>query len=147
LGIQYVSRPVSLVDYPDNYQEASQWKDPGIFPPEKLFLKILHKGELTLFQYTDKLNRDDFFVETEDTLVQLYSHLYYKIESVHPYNPTKAISDKKYQLDLQMLMKHCQTLFSVIENIELKKDQLLQLFDMYERCIEATINKLDFAIL
>jgi len=135
LSIQYVSRLISLVDYSDNFQEASQWKDPNVFPAEKLFLKILHKGELSLYQYTDKLNRDDFFVETVDTLIQLYSHLYYKIESVHPYNPTKALLDKKYQYDLQKLMIHCRTLYSVIENIDLKKEHLLQLFDMYEKCI------------
>lgn len=136
--VEYVARTISPANYAEKLQDATTSRAPELATPQRSFLKALYKGSFSLYLYLDKLNRKHFFIEGPGNLVELYLHYY-----VQPPNPTRiydppvTILDRSYEFVLKTLMTPCRSLFSIIENIGLDEDQLIQVFKLYDRCLES----------
>jgi hypothetical protein len=132
----YVSRAVKPAKYIDNVQNANKNEYPDFDSTRFVFVRMLHAGALSLYFFSDKLGYKHFFVENRDNFIEMYLHLYTGIGGPLG-NQAITIENRQYEFILKTLMTPCRTIFSIIENIRLEEDQLIQLFKMYDRCIES----------
>jgi hypothetical protein len=142
LQVEYISKDISMANYVDKLQDATISKVPQLAAPQKLFLKTLYKGGFNLYVCSDGINRKHFFIEGPGNFVELYSHYYLEMgDSRRVYDQPITIFDKKYEFVLKTLMTECRTLFSIIENISLNEDQLIQVLKLYDKCTESKKNE------
>lgn len=132
LELEYVSTEIRLAKFNDKFQEATTIKDPELYEAKYLLLKRIYKGRFDLYLFFDKLSRKRFFVESQDNFTELYSH-YYVVIYDHPV----TYLEKKYEFVLKILMTPCRSLFSIIENIRLDEEQIIQVFKMYDKCLDS----------
>lgn len=133
--LKYASRIIKPAKYIDNIQNATNNRDPVLDTSRNAFIKSLHEGTLNLYLYYDKLSSKHFFVENKDNFLEIYSHYYSDFGGARNSQPV-AVQNKYYEFALKVLMTPCRSLFSIIENIGLNEEQLIQLFKMYDRCIK-----------
>lgn len=136
IQLEFVSRTIRLTNYVEKFQDATTSKVPELSDPQKSFLKTLYKGSFSLYLYMDKLNRKHFFIEGPNNLVELYSHYYISLPPPLSNSIPITVLDKSYEFVLKTLMTPCRSLFGIIENITLDEDQLIQVFKLYDKCLE-----------
>ena len=134
--LKYASRIIKPAKYIDNIQNAQNTRDADLDTSRHAFIKMLHQGRLNLYVFTDKLNMKHFLVENDDNFLEMYLH-YYTGTGGPLLNQPIAIQNRQYEFVLKTLMTPCRTIFSIIENIRLEEDQLIQLFTIYDRCMDS----------
>jgi len=135
-GVEFVSRTTRLTNYTEKLQDATTSRVPEPGDPQKLFLKTLYKGNFTLYSFLDKLKRQRFFIEGPNNLVELYTHYYISLPSALNNEIPVTVLDRSFEFVLKTLMNPCRSLFNIIENIGLDEDQLVQVFKLYDMCLE-----------
>lgn len=136
LQLVYISKEISPVKYIDNIQQASDIWEADTDTARFAFLKRIHNGVFNLYLFLDRLNRNHFFVEAPDNFLEIYSHYYTRYGGDHNSQPV-AEPHKQYEFALKVLMTPCRQIFSIIESIQLKEEQLKGLFEVYDKCIAA----------
>ena len=134
--LTYASRIIKPAKYIDNIQHAHNTRDADLDTPRHAFVKTLHQGKLNLYLYTDKVNMKHFLVEDDDNFLEMYLHYYTDIGGFFGDQPI-VTQNKQYEFILKTLMTPCRTMFSIIENIRLEEDHLIQLFTIYDRCMDS----------
>jgi hypothetical protein len=136
--VEFVTRTFRPANYTEKLQDATTARAPELAAPQRSFLRVLYKGNFSLHVYSDKLNKKHFFIEGPGNLVELYSHYYVQApDPASRHDMPITVLDRSYQFVLKTLMTPCRSLFSIIENIALEEDQLLQVFKLYDRCLES----------
>ena len=133
--LKYASRIIKPAKYIDNIQNAHNTRDADLDTPRHAFVKTLHQGKLNLYLYTDKVNMKHFLVENDDNFLEMYLHYYTDIGGLLGDQPI-VTQNRQYEFVLKTLMTPCRTVFSIIENIRLEEDHLIQLFTIFDRCME-----------
>ena len=132
LQTKYVVRKIAPANYNDNLLFIEDGAIPARDTMRQAFLKCLYTGNLNLYLYIDKLKRNHFFVEDKDNFLEIYIHNHKESISLQGVSS----KSKQYEFILKTLMMPCRSLFSIIENIGLNEEQLVQLFTLYDKCME-----------
>jgi len=135
-SLKYVTRTIKMARYVDNIQNANNNIYPEFDSATQVFVKLLYEGTLNLYIYFDKLDQKHFFIENKDNFLELYLHLFSGIGGPLGNQPI-AIQNRQYEFVLKTLMTPCRSMFSIIENIRLEEEQLVQLFKLYDKCLES----------
>lgn len=131
MGTKYTVRKIAPANYNDDLLFIEDGAIPALDSMRLAFLKCLYTGNLNLYLYIDKLKRNHFFVEDKDNFMEIYFHNHKESR----YLQGVSSKNKQYEFVLKTLMTPCRSLFSIIENIGLNEEQLIQLFTMYDKCM------------
>lgn len=136
LRLEYISKIIGPAKYKNTLQDATTQQDPDFENTRTAFIKVLYRGNFGLYVYYDELNNKHFFTESPDTFIEIFEHYYKSLgDSRRVYDEPLTILNKQFEFVLKILMTPCRSLFSIIENIKLEEDQLIQTFKMYDKCI------------
>jgi hypothetical protein len=132
LNVEYKSKEI----YPAKYEVDLQFAEDGYLPDfdtgRVAFLKILYRGKLNLLMYQDKIERKHFYLEIGDEVTEIYSHLYAKAGLWHSSFPVVEWY-KQYIPMLKIFMGECKPLFTIIDVMEFKEENIIQLLIKYDK--------------
>lgn len=110
----------------DNLNEIDYNKAPK-FKDEKIFLKVLIQGKANLYEYS-KNNLSFFFFKTDSVPVTQLIYKTYKVSE------DQVAKNKQYKQQIWMALK-CDNITSKnIENLNYKRNELINLFVKYNEC-------------
>ena len=139
-GEEFVSRKIYLFKYNLSPQNAIAGEIPETDTIPAAFLKVLHAGRIYLYLYKDALKNDHYFIEKNNDLQELYSHLYLTTigqtpSTLAPYLKEQSLTNNfQYYFGLKKMMQDCAALFADIDKTELKPGSLISLLKKYDRC-------------
>lgn len=132
---KFIRSKVNIDISSEDYDKLSTGKSP-IFNEEQLFLKVLVEGKANLYFYQDKrLVR--FFYKTSTTNIEQLVFKSYIIED------NKIAENKDYQRQLWLNLK-CQSIsMKNVENVDYKKNDLVNFFIKYNECNNSSLISFD----
>jgi len=136
LNMEYKAREVRLVKYIIDQQFAQNGYLPDYDTARVAFLKVLYNGRLNLLLFQDKLENKHYFIGVGDEVTEIYSHLYSTAGSWHGKFPVVEWY-KQYIPTLKIFMASCKPLFSIIEAMEFKEENILGLLKLYDKCMDS----------
>ena len=123
---KYIRTKVNIDRSSENLENLSDVKAP-IFKEEELFLRVLVKGQSSLYEYLDK-NLVRFFYNKEGEVIeQLVFKSYAKTQ-------TRIVKNNKFREQLWVNLKCPAFTMSQVENISYQKKSLVRFFIKYNEC-------------
>lgn len=123
---KYIRKTVVIDKSSENINKISDNKNP-IFEEEVLFLKVLVEGNANLYQYVDSdLNR--FFYNKDGSNIEQLVFKSYKITG------SEIAQNNKFRQQLWNDLKCSNFKISKIENLNYKKNELVNFFVEYNSC-------------
>ncbi|MCL9809785.1 PorT family protein [Flavobacterium luminosum] len=123
---KYIRSKVNIDRSSENIDNLSSDRNP-IFQEEELFLKVLVEGKANLYEYVDSNLRRYFYSNENSNIEQLIFKSYI--------TPENNISENnRFRQQLWNDLKCPNFKMNKIENLEYKKNALVQFFTEYNKC-------------
>lgn len=135
-GIEYESKLVSPVLYEINMGFLTIQDDPYRDSARFVFARRLYKGTLSLYFYEDLIERKHFFIGTANGLTEVFKHFYVTAGGRSNFEPV-VTTYKQYAIALKSLMHDCPSLYSIIDAIDLTKENLVKVLSLYDECLRS----------
>lgn len=134
---EFKSHIIQPMMYNTSIQEALYNERPYRDTARAVFLKILHKGKLNLYLYHDELGKPHFFLETPNSFIEMYIHVY---NTKAVYHEIKTIplsaTHHQYSYVLKDAMQNCGGILNLIDQTTLTEKSLIALLKKYDSCAE-----------
>ncbi|WP_428228532.1 outer membrane beta-barrel protein [Flavobacterium sp.] len=119
----------------DNFNEVDYSKVPK-FKEEKIFLKVLVQGKANLYEYS-KNNLTFYFFKTDTIPVNQLIYKTYKVSE------DQVAKNKQYKQQIWMALKCDNITLKDIENLNYKRNELINLFVKYNECNNSEFTNFD----
>ena len=139
-GIEYESKLVSPALYEINMGFLTIQDDPFRDSARFVFARRLYKGALSLYLYEDLIERKHFFIGTANGLTEVFKHFYVAAGGRSNFEPV-VTTYKQYAIELKSLMQDCSSLNSIIDAIDLTKENLVKVLTLYDECMKSKDGK------
>ncbi|WP_298546280.1 tRNA modification GTPase [uncultured Aquimarina sp.] len=123
---KYIRNTVDIDRSTDNINNIFYDKRP-IFKQEELFLKVLIEGKSSLYQYVDGNIERYFYNKDNSSIEQLIFKRYKTVEN-------KIAENNRFKQQLWIDLKCPNFKISKIENLDYKKNELVDFFIEYNNC-------------
>jgi hypothetical protein len=122
---KYIRATVNIDRSSENINSLSNDKNP-IFKEEELFLKVLIQGKATLYEYVDGVLR--YFYNNDNSKIEqlIFKNYYISDDNLGINN--------RFRQQLWVDLKCPNIKISEIENLDYKKDELVDFFVKYNKC-------------